>query len=117
MKILRQASVLLALALAAGACASSGSGGTRDEAPTYVTVDNQSRYDMTIYVVRDNGQRVRIGRVTSVTEERLEIPSYLVFGITTLRFLADPLAAQGSPISNQIAIVPGEEIHLTIPPM
>ncbi|HEU5208327.1 MAG TPA: hypothetical protein VFU06_02845 [Longimicrobiales bacterium] len=115
MRLLRTALAGLALVLVAGACASSGE--PRDETPTYVTVDNQSRYDMTIYVVRDNGQRVRIGRVTSVSEERFEIPSYLVFGITTLRFLADPLAAQGSPISNQIAIVPGEEIHLTIPPM
>ncbi len=115
MRLLRQALAAFALLLVAAACASSG--GAREEAPTYVTVDNQSRYDMTIYVVRDNGQRVRIGRVTSITEERLQIPSYLVFGITNLRFLADPLAGQGSPISNEIAIVPGEEIHLTIPPM
>lgn len=116
MNILRQASLVLALVLAAGACASSG-GGEREEAASYVTVDNQSRYDMTIYVVRDNGQRIRIGRVSSVSEERLQIPSYLLFGITNLRFLADPLAAQGTPISNTIAVVPGEEIHLTIPPM
>jgi hypothetical protein len=115
MRLLRQTISAIALLLLAGGCASGGQ--QRDEAPTYVTVDNQSRYDMTIYVVRDNGQRVRIGRVTSVSEERLQIPSYLVFGITNLRFLADPLAAQGSPVSNQIAIVPGEEIHLTIPPM
>ncbi|NLG63730.1 MAG: hypothetical protein GX539_15950 [Candidatus Cloacimonetes bacterium] len=115
MRLLRTALAALALVLVAGACASGG--GQRDETPTYVTVDNQSRYDMTIYVVRDNGQRIRIGRVSSVSEERLQIPSYLLFGITNLRFLADPLAAQGTPISNTIAVVPGEEIHLTIPPM
>ncbi len=115
MRTLRMTAALL-LAVLAAACASGGQ--ERAEEPaTYVTVDNQSRFDMTIYVVRDNGQRVRIGRVTSVSRERLEIPSYLIFGITTLRFLADPLAAQGSPISNEIMITPGEEIVLTIPPM
>lgn len=116
MRTLRNTAALLLFAVLASACASGGQE-RAEEAPTYVTVDNQSRFDMTIYVVRDNGQRVRIGRVTSVSRERLQIPSYLIFGITTLRFLADPLAAQGSPISNEIMISPGEEIVLTIPPM
>jgi len=115
MRLLRTALAGLALVVVLGACASTGE--PRDETPTYVTVDNQSRYDMTIYVVRDNGQRIRIGRVVSVSKERFKLPSYLVFGITTLRFLADPLAASVSPISNEIAVTPGEEIFLMIPAM
>jgi hypothetical protein len=47
----------------------------------------------------------------------MRIPDHLIFGLTSLRFLADPLAAQGSPVSNEIVISPGEEITLTIPPV
>lgn len=106
----------LALAVVIGACASSGSS-SGDDPPTYVVVDNRSRFDMTIYVVRDNGQRIRIGRAASVSQERLRIPPDLLFGLTSLRFLADPLAGNREPISNEIVIQPGEEITLTIPPM
>ncbi len=111
------AAVLLVLVL--GACASGGgNGGGRASAEeaTYVVVDNRSQYDMTIYVVRDSGQRVRIGRATSVSRARLLIPSDLLFGPTSLRFLADPLAGGRSPVSHQIVISPGEDITLTIPP-
>mgnify|MGYP003579315678 CR=1 FL=1 len=107
---------VITLALVVGACASSSSTASEDP-PTYIVVDNRSRFDMTIYVVRDNGQRIRIGRAPSVSEERLRIPSDLLFGLTSLRFLADPLAGNRQPISNEIVIQPGEEITLTIPPM
>ena len=108
------AAALLSLALAA--CASGGTRAEEQEA-TYVVVENRSRFDMTIYVVRDNGQRIRIGRVASVSRERLRIPPDLLFGLTSLRFLADPLAGNREPISNEIVMQPGEEITLTIPPM
>lgn len=101
------------------ACASGGANGNGggDNEATYVVVDNRSRFDMTIYVVRDSGQRVHIGRATSNTTARLRIPPDLMFGLTSLRFLADPLAGSGEPISNEIVIQPGEEITLVIPPM
>lgn len=109
------AAALLVASMAA--CASGGGSGNSESEPTYVVVDNRSRFDMTIYVVRDSGQRVRIGRATSNSTARLRIPSDLMFGLTSLRFLADPLAGSGEPISNEIVIQPGEEITLVIPPM
>lgn len=104
------------LVLVASACGSMGGRAPAAE-PTTVLVENQSRYDMTIYVLRDNGQRVRIGRVTSLTSARMRIPDSMVFGVTTLRFLADPLAGNRQPVSNDIIVTAGEEIRMTIPPM
>ena len=104
------------LLVLASACGSMGGRAPAVE-PTTVRVENQSRYDMTIYVVRDNGQRVRIGRVTSLMTASMRIPDSMVFGVTTLRFMADPLAGNRQPISNDIIVTPGEEIQMTIPPM
>ena len=115
MRVLKHSLSAAAVVLLAAACASSG-GRSRAQEPTTLVVRNQSQYDMTIYAIRDNGQRVRIGRATSYTDSRMRIPNHLIFGVTTLRFLADPLATNGSPISNSIVVTPGEEITLTIPP-
>lgn len=117
MRRIRMGAAVLLVASMAACASGGGNGAANDESPTYVTVDNRSRFDMTIYVVRDSGQRVRIGRATSNSTARLRIPSDLMFGLTSLRFLADPLAGSGEPISNEIVIQPGEEITLVIPPM
>ena len=107
---------VLVVALLVAACASTP--GVESEAePTYLNVDNQSRYDMTIYVIRSSGQRIRLGRATSNMQTRLLIPPDLMFGLTSLRFLADPLAGNVSPVSDEIVVTPGDEITLRIPPM
>ena len=115
MRVLRDGLSAAAVLLLVAACGSAGGRAPAQE-PTTLVVRNQTQYDMTIYAIRDNGQRVRLGRATSYTDARMRIPNHLIFGVTTLRFLADPLATQGSPVSNQIVVTPGEEITLTIPP-
>lgn len=109
--------IALAASLAfVSACGSSRSGGqdtTRLE--TFVEVDNQALLDMTIYVVR-GGQRVRLGMATGLSRTRLTIPSGIVFGATTLRFLADPVGARATPVSEEISVREGETVVLRIPP-
>lgn len=116
MRGLKHSAGALVVMLLVAACSMGGRRGQAQE-PTTLVVRNQTQYDMTIYVIRDNGQRVRIGRVTSYAEARMRVPDSMIFGPTPLRFLADPLAADGSPVSNDIVITPGEEIILTIPPV
>jgi hypothetical protein len=83
--------------------------------PTRLRVDNQAFLDMTIYVYR-NSQRVRLGTATGNSVTRLTIPPNMIFGATPLRFQADPIGGNRTPISSEITVAPGDEVVLTIPP-
>ena len=81
---------------------------------TTVTVDNQSFSDMTIYVSR--GQRVRLGSARGHAKTTFTIPPSIVAGVSTLRFIADPIGSTRSSVSEEINVNPGDSIGLTIPP-
>jgi hypothetical protein len=110
---------LLVLAMSAvvlGACSSRSTSSTppRETPPTYVLVDNRGPVDMTIYVVR-GAQRYRLGICPGTSQRRFQIPSTMVFGATPMRFLADPIGSNRTPISNEIPVRPGDEVRLLIP--
>ena len=82
--------------------------------PTYLRVDNQAFADMTIYAVRGS-QRLRLGTVNGITTTKLRIPNSILFGTTVLAFIADPIGGGRLPISQEIAVSPGDEVVLLIP--
>jgi hypothetical protein len=82
---------------------------------TYVTVDNRSMLDMTIYVIRGSERR-RLGLVNALSTQTLRIPRVLVQGVGVLRFLADPVGATRTPTSEEISVRHGDVVKLTIPP-
>lgn len=105
--------VLLLLALAA--CAGREEGPAQPRPPrTTVHIENHNFLEMKIYLLR-SGQRVRLGEVPGSGSRTFTIPSHMVFGITTLQFLADPIGSSRTPISQQIAVQPGDRLRLTIP--
>ena len=115
MRSLKRIFFLAACAVIAG-CASSGVNAQsikRD--PTIVVVDNQALLDMTVYVLRGS-QRVRLGIATGLSKSRFTVPPGIVFGSTSLRFLADPIGSQRTPVSEEIIVIEGDEITLRIPP-
>jgi hypothetical protein len=85
-----------------------------DQPVTILEVDNQSVLDMTIYVYRSQ-ERIRIGTATGLATSHIKIPSNLIFGPTSLRFLADPIGANRLPITEEISVSPGDTIQMTIP--
>lgn len=104
---------LVAVVLAA-AC---GPGQTGEPQPrTTLQVDNQANLDMTIYVIRGGGQRERIGTSTAHTRQTFTIPARMLFGLTPLRFQADPIGADRAPVTQEITVSPGDNIRLIIPP-
>lgn len=107
----------MTLLLAVSACGGSGKAPHQAPAPdaTTVRVENRNWLDMTIYVVR-GGQRIRLGVVTGNSTRVLKIPRGIVFGTTPLRFLADPVGARRTPISQEIQVREGDQVTLTIPP-
>lgn len=108
---------MLALTLALAGCSQSEGDFTRPSQPrTTVEVENRSFNQVTIYVYRGS-ERARLGQVSGSSTQTFTIPERMLFGISTLRFVADPLAGSGSPTSHEVAVTPGDQLRLTIPPM
>ncbi|MCI0435156.1 MAG: hypothetical protein L0271_16180 [Gemmatimonadetes bacterium] len=85
-------------------------------APTVLEVENQTVYDMTIYVIRFGGSRDRLGTVTAHTTDWFTIPERLLFGLTPLRFQADPIGVTAASVTREITVEPGDTVVLTLPP-
>jgi hypothetical protein len=103
--------------LAVAGCSSTREGAPPPEprAESYVRVENRSMLDMTIYVVR-GGERRRLGLVNALSSQTLAIPSVVIDGSGVLRFLADPIGANRTPVSEEIVVRHGDVVQLTIPP-
>ena len=105
------------LFLGIAACASSrGSGSSDQSQPAVLEVDNQGFLDMTVYATR-SAQRVRVGIATGNTKTKFTLPPGLVSGLTSLRFVADPIGGSRASVSQEITVAPGDTVVLTIPPI
>lgn len=82
---------------------------------TVVEVDNQNFDDATLYVIQGM-HSVRLGRVSGLTKAEFVLPSHMVLGAQTLRFLVRPFASRRSSMSEDVAVSQGDLIGLVIPP-
>jgi len=112
--ITRRNFVCVAAALVLTACGGARSPAS-DQPQTTLRVENQGFLDMTIYLLVGS-QRVRLGIATGNSTTVMRIPSQYVFGATSLRFLADPIGGNRTPVSESITVSPGDEVGLIIPP-
>lgn len=110
-------SIGLAFFLAILACSRviPGSVGTDRNDRTAVQVDNRGFADMTIYALRSS-QRVRLGVAPGYSVRVFDVPRALIGGLTTLRFIADPIGTTRASVSEEITVAPGDTVVMTIPP-
>lgn len=80
---------------------------------TTLHVENQNILDMKIYLVR-GAERIRIGTVIGNGTEIFVIPRGIIVSAGLVRFLAEPIGSNQSPISQEISVRPGQEIELII---
>ena len=115
----RALALALATLAAVPACRSTRTdetaGGRPAAAATTVRVENRSFLDQNVYVLR-GGQRVRLGTVNGNSTQVFTIPRNLVFGVTSLSFLVDPIGSSRTPVSNEIPVSEGDQVRLVIPP-
>lgn len=83
---------------------------------TQVEVRNQNYLDVNVYVWRGS-QRTRLGMVSGLSTRSLTIPAHLMFGISSLRFELDPVGSRGRPVTNEVSVVKGDGVILTVPPL
>lgn len=112
----------LALAVLVGttACttpkqAGTSAGANPANAVTTIKVVNQAFLDMDVYVVPQNGARLRLGTATGNSSTVLTIPATEIFGPTQLRFIADPIGGQHAEVSTSILVNAGDQVVMTIP--
>jgi hypothetical protein len=106
---------LIALLAVAGCRSQSGRAPPVQRPETFVEVENRSMLDMTVYVVRSSERR-RLGLVNALSTQVLAIPSGFVEGLGVLRFIADPIGGNRTPVSEEIVVRHGDVVRLTIPP-
>lgn len=85
-------------------------------APTTLLVQNQAFLDMDVFVLVQGQGRRRLGTATGNSNTTMTIPATLLFGPTTLRFIADPIGGQHAEVSTSIQVNPGDQVTMTIPP-
>lgn len=99
-----------------GACAGrSADTSARPDGQAILQVENQGFADMVIYAV-NGGQRIRLGMATGNSTRSFPLPTYLVRTGRSLRFLADPIGGNRTPVSEEMTVQPGDIVTLTIPP-
>ena len=111
------AALMLALAMALPGCHAPGPPRNEDEAPKVTTIDvqNQGFNDMTIYAIV-GGARTRLGIAPGNRTTTLTIPAYLVSVTTFLRFVADPIGGNRTPVTEEMDVSPGDQIVMIINP-
>ena len=88
-----------------------------DEGPvrTTIEVQNEDFNDMTVYVLV-NGSRTRLGIAPGNKTTVLTIPEYLLNGVPSMRFVADPIGGNRTPVSEEVNVNPGDQLEMIIRP-
>jgi hypothetical protein len=108
--------LLLAGALASLGCRT-GHARSEEEGPlrTTIEVQNEDFNDMTVYVLA-NGARTRLGIAPGNKTTVLTIPDYLLNGVPVMRFVADPIGGNRTPVSEEVNVNPGDQLVMVILP-
>jgi hypothetical protein len=104
--------VLLVSTACGGRAPKSGPG---PSSPAMLQVQNRGFSDMVIYAI-SGSQRIRLGLATGNSTRAFTIPSALLRGGGPLRFLADPIGGNRTPVSEEMVVHPGDIVTLTVPP-
>jgi hypothetical protein len=108
--------LVLAVVLASLGCRT-GHARSEDEGPlrTTIEVQNEDFNDMTVYVLV-NGSRTRLGIAPGNKTTVLTIPEYLLNGVPVMRFVADPIGGNRTPVSEEVNVNPGDQLEMVIRP-
>lgn len=106
---------ILAMVALVSLCACAHNVSKAAEQETTLRVQNDAFSDMTIYLIRGL-ETIRLGIAQGNKTTTLKIPSGVMFGSTSLRFQARPLAGSRQPITEEILVSPGDEVTMIIPP-
>lgn len=113
-KRIRMMVTTLALTLGAGACATGGGPGARNDAEqdaevTLLEVENDNWQDVNVYMVR-GVSRFRLGTVTGNTSATFEVPATMLAAGGELRLMADPIGSRRPYVTEPIPFARGNTV-------
>jgi hypothetical protein len=110
----RLGAALLAFALTSCASLRGEDGPTTGQpGEARVEVVNRGWSEMVIYADR-NGNRFRLGSVTSLSSAVFKIPSSLVGAASSLRFTVSPIGSAAVHTTEAVTVSPGERVEFEI---
>lgn len=82
-----------------------------------VRIENRASHDMDIFLLRSDGNTVRLGYIAGGETATYALPATLTAGTTSIRFEARPVRRAGeSVVSEPFGVRMGEEITWSISP-
>ena len=115
MAVASRGTILTLVMLAVAACHGNRPDPAYPALQTHLVVNNGDYTDYTIYLIADGGERWRMGYATGLTTTTLVIPPrFLQTSSNHMRFLAQPLARDHTPVGEEIVVTPGDEVDLRI---
>ena len=80
-------------------------------------IENRASVDMDVYLIRNDGQRIRLGFVAGGETATFALPATLTTGAISIRFEARPVRRSGQTVlSEPFGLSRGEEITWSISP-
>jgi hypothetical protein len=80
-------------------------------------IENRASVDMDVYLIRNDGQRIRLGFVEGGKTATFAIAATLTAGAISIRFEARPVRRSGrTVVSEPFAVSAGEELTWSISP-
>lgn len=113
---LRHAAIVACLTVAAAGCLKPPAATPSDPLTTgrvVLTVNNNYRADVTVYVLSD-GQPTRVGLATSSTTATFDMSARLLGQGRQVRLRADPIGGRTVYTSELIRVGPGQRIEWTL---
>jgi hypothetical protein len=109
--------LVLALVVASLGCSTGHGARAANDGPVRTTIDvqNEDFNDMTVYVLA-NGARTRLGIAPGNKTTVLTIPAYLLDGVPLMRFVAEPIGGNRTPVSEEVDVNPGDQLVMIIQP-
>jgi hypothetical protein len=109
--------LVLALVVASLGCSTGHRARDANDGPVRTTIDvqNEDFNDMTVYVLA-NGARTRLGIAPGNKTTVLTIPAYLLDGVPLMRFVAEPIGGNRTPVSEEVDVNPGDQLVMIIQP-
>ncbi len=80
-------------------------------------IENRASVDMDVYLIRNDGQRIRLGFVAGGETSTFALPVTLTAGAMSIRFEARPVRRSGQTVTSEpFGVSRGEEITWSISP-
>ncbi|HEU4563738.1 MAG TPA: hypothetical protein VFS05_03775 [Gemmatimonadaceae bacterium] len=84
----------------------------KDDAP--LEIDNRNWSDVIVLLIRNDGQRTRIGTVGAASRTIITLPANAIAGSATIQLVAHPIGGWGEYLSPRFTVLPGQQVYWTL---